>query len=122
MYEQRTQELIPRSRFLSRLIFHVSLAILIVLASLGLGIIGYRQTEGLSWIDSLLNAAMILGGMGPVNQLQTTSGKFFASFYAIFSGIIFLVSAGVILAPVFHRILHYFHLETDSRISEQEDN
>ena len=122
MYEQRIQELIPRSRFISRLIFHASLAILIVLVSLGLGIFGYRQTEGLSWIDSLLNAAMILGGMGPVNQLQTTSGKLFASFYAIFSGIIFLVAAGVIFAPVYHRILHYFHLETDSRTSESENN
>jgi len=122
LYEQRTQELIPRSRFLSRLVFHASLAILIVLVSLGLGIVGYRQTEGLSWIDSLLNAAMILGGMGPVNQLQTTSGKLFASFYSIFSGIIFLVAAGVIFAPIFHRVLHYFHLDADSKTSEQEDN
>ncbi|MBY8989112.1 MAG: hypothetical protein KGD61_11710 [Candidatus Lokiarchaeota archaeon] len=122
MYEHRTQELIPHSRFLLRLIFHASLAILIVIVSLGLGIIGYHQTEGLSWMDSLLNAAMILGGMGPVNELQTTSGKLFASFYSLFSGIIFLVSVGVIFAPVFHRLLHYFHLEAESGTSKQEDN
>ena len=119
MYEHRTQELIPRSRFILRLILHASLAILIVVVSLGLGVIGYRQTEELSWIDSLLNAAMILGGMGPVNELQTVPGKLFASCYALFSGIIFLVSVGVIFAPVFHRLLHYFHLEAESGISRQ---
>jgi hypothetical protein len=65
----------------------------------------------MSWIDALLNASMILGGMGPVNQLQTDGGKVFASFYALFSGVIFLVMAGVVVAPMAHRVLHRLHLE-----------
>jgi hypothetical protein len=74
--------------------------------------LGYRLLEGFSWIDSTLNAAMILGGMGPVNELHTTAGKIFASCYALFSGIVFLVSVGVLLAPVIHRLLHQFHLQS----------
>ncbi len=82
--------------------------------SLSIGVAGYRITEGFSWIDSLLNASMILGGMGPVNELMTAEGKLFASFYALFSGIIFLVAAGLIVAPVAHRIMHRLHLTTKS--------
>jgi hypothetical protein len=88
------------------------IAIGIDAGSLGLGVLGYRFLEGLSWIDALLNAAMILGGMGPVNELHSTAGKLFASFYALYSGVVFLVVAGVLFAPVVHRFLHYFHLET----------
>ena len=78
--------------------------------SLVVGILGYHFLEDLSWIDALVNASMILGGMGPVNPLQTTAGKVFASFYALYSGMIFLIIAGVMLAPVVHRFLHHFHL------------
>ena len=85
-------------------------ALLLVAVSWLIGILGYRLLEGMSWIDSTLNAAMILGGMGPVDPLHTDAGKLFASFYALFSGIIFLVSVGLIIAPVFHRLLHQFHL------------
>jgi hypothetical protein len=74
---------------------------------------GYHFLEGFSWIDSLLNASMILGGMGPVNPLQTNNGKLFASAYALFSGMIFLVIIGVLFAPLFHRFLHHFHLEAE---------
>ncbi len=88
-------------------------ALLLVAVSWMIGILGYRLLEGLPWIDSTLNAAMILGGMGPVDQLHTNAGKIFASFYALFSGIIFLVSVGVLLAPIIHRLLHQFHLQTD---------
>ena len=78
--------------------------------SLGIGVFGYHFFEGLSWIDSLLNVSMILGGMGPVNQLQTTAGKLVASFYALFSGVVFIAAMGVLAAPIFHRFLHHFHL------------
>lgn len=73
---------------------------------------GYHATEGLSWIDALLNASMILGGMGPVSEIRTTAGKLFASAYALFSGVLFLAVAGVLLAPLVHRMLHRLHLES----------
>jgi hypothetical protein len=87
------------------------IALAMIFGSLFLGIIGYHWLEGFSWVESLVNAAMILGGMGPVNELHTTYGKLFASFYALYSGIIFLIAAGVMVVPVFHRFLHRFHLE-----------
>ena len=85
----------------------------IILFSLCIGILGYHYLESLSWIDSLLNASMILGGMGPVNPLQTNAGKIFASFYALYSGIILLASVGILITPIFHRFLHRFHLELE---------
>ena len=106
MYEHRKQPLLPLPRFIRRLARHGGIALLLLGASLGSGILGYRLTEGLSWIDALLNASMILGGMGPVNQLQTTAGKLFASAYALFSGLAFMATAGILIAPVAHRILH----------------
>jgi len=85
----------------------------IIWFSLGIGMLGYHYLESLSWIDSLLNATMILGGMGPVDTLQTNAGKIFASFYALYSGIILLASVGVLAAPIFHRFMHRFHLELE---------
>jgi hypothetical protein len=82
-----------------------------MIVSLAVGILGYHFLEGLSWIDSLLNASMILGGMGPIDGLKSTAAKIFASFYALFSGIVFLVIVGILVAPVVHRILHRMHLE-----------
>jgi hypothetical protein len=114
IYEHRTQPLLPRKLFLARLLRHAAVSLGLLLLSLGIGILGYRLLEGFSWIDSLLNASMILGGMGPVNPLVTVSGKVFASFYAIFSGVIFLVGAGVLITPVAHRIIHGLNLEEDS--------
>jgi len=87
----------------------------IVLASLFVGVVGYHFTEGMNWLDSLLNASMILSGMGPVQDLHHNAAKWFASFYALFSGVAFITTAGVIFAPVVHRFLHKFHLEMDSR-------
>ena len=81
--------------------------------SLLIGMVGYHFLESLSWIDSLLNASMILGGMGPVNPLQTDAGKIFASFYALYSGIILLASVGILVTPIFHRFMHRFHLELE---------
>jgi hypothetical protein len=89
----------------------------LILGALGLGTFGYHYLEGLPWIDAELNASMILSGMGPVAELHTTAGKLFASFYALFSGVAFIAIAGVLLAPVYHRFLHQFHLE----IEDEED-
>lgn len=111
MYEHHRQPLLPRALFLARLAWHALFALGLVFGSLVIGMIGYHVLEGLSWVDALLNSSMLLGGMGPVNELHTTAGKLFASFYALFSGIVFLVVAGVLFAPLFHRFLHRFHLE-----------
>jgi hypothetical protein len=91
---------------------HGLLALSLVLVALGIGVAGYHFTEGLSWLDALLNASMILGGMGPVNELRTAAGKLFASAYALFSGMAFLATAGILVAPLAHRLLHRLHLET----------
>jgi hypothetical protein len=109
MYEKRSQPVLPRSRYARRQLAHGAAAGLVVLASLIVGVLGYRLIEGMSWIDSLTNAAMILSGMGQVNELHTTGGKIFASCYALFSGAVFLVAAAVLLAPAVHRLLHHFH-------------
>lgn len=110
-YERHNQPLLPRRQFIDRLARHVGFGSILILLSLGIGILGYHFLENLSLVDSLLNASMILGGMGPVNSLYTTAGKVFASMYSLFSGIIFLVAASVMVAPVVHRILHRMHLD-----------
>ena len=84
----------------------------LTLAGLAIGMAGYAFFEGMSFADAYVNAAMILSGMGPVQELKTTAGKFFAGSYAIFSGLIIVLAAGFILAPIFHRVLHRFHVET----------
>ena len=91
MFEHHTKPMLPRAAYLRRLVRHGFMALLIVLASLAAGIVGYHFFEGLSWIDAFVNAAMILGGMGPVNELHATAGKLFAGFYALYSGIVSLV-------------------------------
>ena len=114
MYEHHNQPLLPRPAFLQRLASHAGIAIGVIFGSLFIGVLGYHFLEGLAWIDALVNAAMILGGMGPVDALYTNAGKLFASFYALYSGIVFLLAVGLIFAPIFHRILHHFHLETET--------
>jgi hypothetical protein len=91
------------------------LALTVVAVSLAIGVLGYRFFAGLSWIDALMNAAMILGGMGPVNELSTDSGKLFASVYALYAGVAFLAIAAVMIAPFVHRLLHSLHLEDADR-------
>jgi hypothetical protein len=113
MFERRTQPLIPRAAFLQRIIRHSIVALFVVLVSLIIGVLGYHYLEGFSWVDAILNAAMILGGMGPVDTLHTTRGKLFAAAYALFSGVIFLVVAGILFAPLLHRLLHHFHAELE---------
>lgn len=114
MFEHRQQPIISKTEFLRRQLKFTLIAFAIIGGSLIVGIIGYHFLEGFSWIDALVNSAMILGGMGPVNPLTTVAGKLFASFYALYSGMVFLIVAGVVFAPVFHRILHHFHLETEA--------
>ena len=113
MFEHHKQPLASRSDFTRRMLRFGLLTAGIILFSLGIGILGYHYLESLSWIDSLLNASMILGGMGPVNTLCTNAGKIFASFYALYSGIILLASVGILAAPILHRFFHYFHLELE---------
>ena len=112
MYEHKSHPLLPKKLFIRRLLNNGLTGLGVIAFSLGTGVLGYHFTENLSWLDSLLNASMILGGMGPVSPLQTPGGKWFASFYALFSGIVFLLVAGILIAPIFHRFLHKFHLES----------
>ncbi|MCX7015955.1 MAG: hypothetical protein NTW86_25935 [Candidatus Sumerlaeota bacterium] len=119
MFEHRRDPLLPRAAFLLRVLRHVGAGLAVVAVSLGIGVVGYHRLENLSWIDSLLNASMILGGMGPVAELKSAAGKLFASLYALFSGIVFLVIVGVMLAPAYHRFLHRFHLELDEERRER---
>jgi hypothetical protein len=110
-FERHHESLLPRRLFLRRLVRWVAVASAILLGSLALGMCGYHFFEGLPWIDALLNASMILGGMGPVDPIRTTTGKLFASFYALYSGLAIISVAGLLLAPLVHRFLHKFHLE-----------
>ena len=110
MYEHRGQPLIPRRSFVSRLTNHALIALALFLATLAIGMTGYHLFAGLPWVDAYLNAAMILGGMGPVAELQTTAAKVFAGTYALFAGTVFLAGVGVVLAPIIHRTMHHFHV------------
>ncbi|MDR3666664.1 MAG: hypothetical protein P4L35_07475 [Ignavibacteriaceae bacterium] len=114
-FEHKSKPLISWHDFISRVTLHFLGAVCLIFGALGIGVLGYHELESLPWIDSLLNASMILGGMGPVDPVKTTAGKLFASFYALFSGIIFLVAVGVIFAPLFHRFLHKFHLAENEK-------
>ena len=111
MYEHRKPPLLPRRLFLLRMLRHGLLALCLVFVSLGIGVVGYHFTAGLSWLDALLDASMILGGMGPVSELHTVGGKLFASAYALFSGVAFLATVGILVAPLAHRLFHHLHLE-----------
>jgi len=111
MYERRQQRLLSRIEFSKRVGRHGLVALGVLVFGLGGGVLGYHYVAGLSWIDSLLNASMILGGMGPVDPLKTDCAKLFASFYALFSGLAFIGIVSVLLAPFLHRMLHRFHAE-----------
>ena len=112
-YEHHHQPLLPRGAYLLRLLWHTLLAIAIIAFALFIGVAGYHFIGGLPWIDALLNASMILGGMGPVDPLITAPAKLFAAFYALFAGVAFLAIAGVLIAPIAHRFLHHLHLEVE---------
>jgi hypothetical protein len=109
--ERSKDKLAPLSVFAKRMIFAVLTACGVIAAVLFIGITGYHWLGGLGWVDSVLEASMILGGMGPVNPLKSTAVKLFASAYALFSGLVFIGIMGIVLTPVVHRVLHKFHVD-----------
>lgn len=111
MFESSHQRVVSRRLFFQRLLNNFLAGLSIIFCSLLIGILGYKYTENMSWIDAYVNASMILSGMGPVSELKTVAGKFFAGTYALFSGIVFLIVMAIILAPLFHRLLHKFHAQ-----------
>ena len=111
MYEHRHHPPLSPQQFRLRLLRHVALAALLLAVSLGLGMLGYEHYEHLPWRDAFVNACMLLGGMGPVNNPVTSAGKLFAGWYALYAGLVFIVAASIILAPVLHRMLHLFHFD-----------
>ena len=111
MFERKHQKIAPAPLFIKRLVICTGIAILLILFALIIGISGYHWIAGLNWIDSLLNASMILGGMGPVNLLTNAAAKVFASLYALFSGLVFIAVMGIVFSPIVHRMLHKFHLD-----------
>jgi len=114
MFEHRREPLLPRPLFFWRILKFGAVSLGLALASLVFGILGYRVFEGMSWIDAFVNAAMLLGGMGPVGELHTDAGKLFAGIYALYCGLIVIISMGILIAPIFHRFLHLFHLEVET--------
>lgn len=113
MFEHRSQPVIPRSQFVMRLVRSLVIALVLLVISLVIGMVGYHCLEHLSWIDAFLNASMLMGGMGPVETPVTWGGKLFAGIYALYCGLAVILVAGVILAPIAHRVLHRFHMEDD---------
>jgi len=115
MFEKRVEALAPLRVFARRIARHAALASTVVGCSLALGMAGYHGLESLPWVDAFLNAAMLMGGMGPVDALHTTSGKLFAGCYALYCGLVVIVATGLLLAPFLHRLLHRFHRGGDGR-------
>ncbi len=111
LLEHRAEKLLPKKEFYKRLMWFGLLSLGIILLSLGVGILGYMSFEGQDLIDAFLNAAMLMGGMGPVSVLNTRGGKIFAGLYAMYCGFILIFSVAIFMTPIFHRILHRFHLE-----------
>ena len=111
MYEHHSEPLLSLRKFVYRLLWHALIALTAIVCALGIGIVGYHCFDGLSWLDSFLNASMILGGMGPVNELHSPAAKLFAGFYALFSGLIFVGVVSIIMFPIVHRFLHILHLD-----------
>jgi hypothetical protein len=111
IYENRTQPLLSRPLFKRRLAAHALLVLALICGALAIGMLGYHGLEGLTWLDAFLNAAMLLGGMGPVASLHSDAGKLFAGLYALFCGVVFIAVSGILVAPFAHRVLHGLHLE-----------
>lgn len=110
-YERKGDALLPFPHFLRRVGFSVLIVLLMAAVALLIGMLGYHFVAGLAWLDAEFNAAMILTGMGPVDAMRTPAAKIFSSAYALFSGIVFMTAMGIVLAPMFHRIVHKFHLD-----------
>lgn len=114
-FEHHHEPLLPQRAFLVRMVRSLAAAGILIFSALSVGTLGYHSFGKLNWIDSFYNASMILTGMGPANSLPTNLGKLFASGYALFSGVVFITSMGVFLAPLLHRFLHHFHLDLDRK-------
>jgi len=112
-FEPKDAPVASRAQFARRLAANLAAALMLIFVSLLIGMAGYRMLEGMGWVDSYLNATMILGGMGPVGTLNTSAGKLFAGTYALYCGVVLIFSTGIILAPVVHRVLHEFHVDDD---------
>ena len=117
-YEGRHDRPISRAMFVRRMMRHGGYAVTLVAFSLVLGVLGYMGLAHLSLVDAILNSAMLLGGMGPVGAIEGTGAKLFAAGFALYSGLVFLLVAGILLAPVFHRVLHFFHWKAEGGRSE----
>lgn len=111
IYENKKQKLVSVKKFRSRVMYAVYIDIVLLSVSLAIGVFGYHFFNNLSYVDSFVNASMILGGMGPVDPLISDSAKIFAGIYALYSGITFLSSFAILITPIYHRFLHKFHLE-----------
>lgn len=109
MYETKRQPPLAHGKFVHRLLVHAMVALGLLVASPALGMLGYIVFEHLPWIDAFVNASMLLGGMGPVNLPQTAAGKLFEGVYALYAGLVFIVTAGILFTPVLHRVMHRFH-------------
>lgn len=116
---KKNKNILSKRAFAKRMIRYFSIALLLIIFSLGIGVVGYHITAGLGWIDSLLNASMILTGMGPVDRLTNDSAKIFASIYSLFSGVAFLSTVAIFFSPIAHRLLHVLHVE---ETKEEEEN
>jgi hypothetical protein len=120
MYEHRRTPPIPMRRFVRRMLMHVSLVLLLLGVSLAAGMSGYAYFEGMAWRDAFLNTSMLLGGEGPVKtEGLSDGGKVFAGFYALYSGVMFIVVMGILLAPLLHRLMHKFHWEEERTSAQQ---
>jgi hypothetical protein len=114
VYESKHQPPLPPAIFVQRLLGHLAVAVGLLALSLGAGMLGYVVSEQLSWTDAFLNAAMLLGGMGPVNPPLTSAGKLFAGLYALYAGLVFIVTAALLFTPVLHRLMHHFHWDEEA--------
>jgi tetrahydromethanopterin S-methyltransferase subunit F len=110
-FEHHSEKILPHTQWLARVAKSIGLAVAVVMCSLMIGVLGYHTLGGLSWIDAILEASMILGGMGAVAPMTNDAVKLFASFYALFSGLVVVGTMGIILAPWMHRLMHHFHRE-----------
>jgi hypothetical protein len=113
-YESKNEALAPSSVYVQRLVWNLILSFSLLAVCLLLGTVGYKYLAAADWIDALHNASMILSGMGPVIEIKTTAGKLFSSFYALFSGVVFITNIGIILAPAIHRLFHALHVDENS--------